>query len=211
MSGLLIADTVPTDAEASGVVSTAPTYLLKGLSVYLDRVQQRSLHSLALPRDLSQVDWGKTWQDYAHLLKQASGEVVTLTYPGSLGDAIDYHSTLANLCQDWRLSVLLTLPPLPYAVSLAAAFSALATSSKAPLVGYVLVGDSPTPKDIEQDKDINQEKETGQAIATLSQQIEAIARVPVLGHLPSTTSSDVSEEDALFAAASRLNWELLPW
>ena len=195
MSGLLIADTVPLNRETSKAVSPAPTYLLTALSSYLERVQHRSLQSLQLPRDVSQVDWGKTWQDYARLLKQASGEVVTIAYPGGLGDAIDNHSTLANLCQDWRLSVLLTLPLLPDAVSIAAAFSALATSSKTPLIGYVLVGDSP------------ERDETGQDIATLSQQIEAIARVPVLGHLP----LDTGDENALFAAASRLNWELLPW
>ncbi|MEL7083339.1 MAG: hypothetical protein AAF268_04570 [Cyanobacteria bacterium P01_A01_bin.3] len=197
MSGLLIADTVPLIAGSSGAVSSAPTHLLKGLSTYLERVQQRSLQSLALSQDLADVDWGKAWQDYAQLLKQASGEVVTIAYPGSLGDAIDDHSTLANLCQDWRLSVLLTLPPLPYAISVAAAFAALATSSKAPLVGYVLVGDSATLD------------ESGVDIATLSQHVEAIARVPVLGHLPNTMGSQ--EDNALFAAAAALNWELLPW
>ena len=195
MSGLLIADTVPLNRETSKAVPPAPTCLFTALSAYLERVQHRTLQSLKLPRDVSQVDWGKTWQDYAHLLKQASGEVVTIAYPGSLGDAIDNHSTLANLCQDWRLSVLLTLPLLPNAVSVAAAFSALASSSKTPLVGYVLVGDS------------RQLDESGQDIATLSQQIEAIARVPVLGHLP----HDTRDENALIAAAARLNWELLPW
>ncbi|MGK7912459.1 MAG: hypothetical protein AB4050_13420 [Synechococcus sp.] len=199
MTGLLIADTVPLHSGSleagASAVSPAPTYLLNGLSIYLERVQQRALQSLTLPQDITQMDWGKTWQDYTHLLKQASGGVVALTYPGSLGDAIDDHSTLASLCQDWRLSVLLTLPPLPYAVSLAAAFSALAASSKAPLVGYVLAGTPQTPDGSEQD------------IAALSQQIEAIARVPVLGHLP----LDSGDETAVFAAAARLNWELLPW
>lgn len=200
MSGLLIADTVPLVAEPSASEETAPTFLLKGLSIYVERVQQRSLRTLALPQNLADVDWGKTWQDYAQLLKQSSGDVVTLAYPGSLGDPIDNHSTLANLCQDWRLSVLLTLPPLPYAVSLAAAFSTLAVSSKTPLVGYVLVGDSKTLDRL------------GADITVLSQQIEAIARVPVLGYFPKIMNSPEGREgNTIFAAATALNWELLPW
>ncbi len=201
MSGLLIADTV-----SLGTGASAPTELLAALSTYLELVQQRSLHSLLLPDDLAQVDWGKIWQDYTHLLKKASGETVAIAASGSLGDAIDDHSTLASLCQDWRLSVLLTLPDLPYAVSLAAAFSALATSAKTPLVGFVLVGGEGTDSQAEY-------------ISVLSQQIEAIARVPVLGHLSLNEESQGEPADndsaernrTLVDAAARLNWELLPW
>ena len=203
MSGLLIADTVPLE---TGGRLLAPSHLLTALSIYLEQVQQRSLHSLVLPDDLSQVDWGKTWQDYTHLLKQAAGDVVTIAYSGSLGDAIDNHSTLANLCKDWRLSVLLTLPPSPNAVSLAAAFSALAISARTPLVGYVFVGGQATDSQIAH-------------MSVVRQKIEAIAGVPVLGYLPlpensqdkSAESDRVPRHKDLLESAACLNWELLPW
>ncbi len=211
MTGLLIADTV-----AWGDTGSGPMLLLQALTAYRQQVLQRSLQTLYLPTDLTQVNWGATWQEYVQLLegkripidqskgdgdsqdgRQRSSGAIAIAYPGSFGDAIDAHSTLASLCQDWRLSVLLTLPPHPQALSIAVAFTALAQHHKTPLLGYVFVG-------------------KGNAdVAQLTDSIEKITRVPLIGHIPlslekgSAAGLDRSQE--LQQTASHLNWELLPW
>lgn len=211
MTGLLIADTV-----AWGDTGSAPMLLLQALTAYRQQVLQRSLQTLYLPTDLTQVNWGSTWQEYVQLLegkripsdrskgdgdsqdgRQRSSGAIAIAYPGSFGDAIDAHSTLASLCQDWRLSALLTLPPHPQALSIAIAFTALAHYHKTPLLGYVFVG-------------------KGNAdVAQLTDSIEKITRVPLIGHIPlslekgSAAGLDRSQE--LQQTASHLNWELLPW
>ena len=187
MRGVLIADTVPT-----GECIAAPTLMVKALSAYLQEVRERSLPLLQLPDTLSQVDWGQTWQEYAQLLESADKEVVAIAYGGSLGDAIDRHSTLADLCKDWRLSVLLTVPAGPHAVSVAAAYGALAKQANRELLGVVLIGETPSQPD------------------PLASQIENIVRVPVVGYLSGDGQGSTASE-TLVQAAAGFNWELLPW
>ena len=187
MTGVLIADTVQ-----MGEGIPAPTLLVKALSIYLERVRSRSLPQLQLPNNLAEVNWGQTWQDYVQLLATAEKEVATITYAGSLGDEIDGHSTLADLCSDWRLSVLLTLPLLPNALSLAAAYAALANQTNSRLLGIVLIGD------------LSSESHP------LAGRIQDIVRVPVVGYL-SPHPQDSTYSEKLAKLATGFNWELLPW
>ena len=214
MTGLLIADTV-----AWGETGSAPRLLWQALAGYRQEVLQRSLPTLHLPVDLARANWGDLWKDYARLVagmagngisaekNQGSGQssfgsqpgkaAIAISYPGSFGDTIDSHSTLADLCQDWRLSVLLTLPPVRQATSIAVAFAALARLHKTSVLGFVFVGEGHAELD------------------ELSDAIESMTRIPLLGHLPFSPAEGASDgfkrSRKLQRAAAHLQWELLPW
>ena len=189
MTGVLLANTAIAKSPLS-----PPVGLQKAIAAYLETHRQLQLQVLPAPGDLTMADWGALWQDYSRLL--ATEQPVAIATSTSFGDNWDANTTVADWCRDWRMSAILTLPADDSAVGLATAFAALASQSKATLVGFVLWQEG------------SGEALEAEAISQLCRQIETLARTPVLGLI---AAKDLTDTESLVIAASQLNWELLPW
>ncbi len=133
MSGYLITGTQDPDT----LFTPTSEWLARCLESYSKRYQLASpWQVLRVSPQLAQVDWGSLWHTYSQL--RLANEPVVVVYPGSLGDGMDAHCTVADLARDWRIPVMLTLPVTASIVSQTVAFTALARQSGACIQGVVL-------------------------------------------------------------------------
>jgi hypothetical protein len=166
------------------------------LAAYITRYRSPlQLKILQVSEDLITLSWSDLWSTYQQgCTLDQPGAIV---YPGSLGDGISEHLTVADWAHDWRMPVVLTVPSQPrrrqQLFSQIAAFSALARQAKAELVGIVVC-------QMEED-DTREDPRWPQAIWQRAQ-------VRLLGSLPvaaAVTSSPPERADL----AAKLDWESL--
>ncbi|MDX2270980.1 MAG: AAA family ATPase [Cyanobacteriota bacterium] len=190
MKGCLIAGTWDPDGG-----STAQ-WLARGMQAYWQHFRPpQALHILTIPARGG--DWATLWQTYS---QQVSGgaDPVLLLYPGSLGDGLTPHTTVADLARDWRSPLILTLPLGRQMVSQAVAFAALVRHSQAHLVGFVVFEVEETP--FEEAMDLEK----------MASQVETLTQTPLLGclRIPHLAEGAVANAD-LARWATDLNWERL--
>lgn len=142
---------------------------------------------------LLDLDWGELWTHYSQLLQHHPG--VIILYPGSLGDRISDHLTVADWARDWRVPLMLTLSMGKGAIPQAAAYHALADRAQAKLIGWVLFHEGEPPQPDPED---------------LQAQIQVLTGTPVLGGLPQSALEQAGDPD-LARWGATLDWERMRW
>ncbi len=184
MGGCLITGTQELDTEGSPTADL----LARCLMAY-----QQNSGLMPVNGPVMDLDWGELWAHYRQLLQHHSS--VILLYPGSLGDQISDHLTVADWARDWRLPLILTLPVGPQTISQAAAYQALAAQAQAKLLGWVFFHLQAQP---EPDP------------ATLQSQIQTLTHTPILGGLSKSALESASEHQ-LAQWGATLDWERMRW
>ncbi|NJK63064.1 MAG: hypothetical protein HC921_10650 [Synechococcaceae cyanobacterium SM2_3_1] len=188
MPSLLITGTRdPNRAVLSNAELLAPC-----LVAYLRRQTRQTLKILTAPADLSSLNWEAFWQNYISL--QQAHPWVAVVYPGSAGDSIDTHLSVADWAHDWRLPLLLTLPLEPWSVSQAVAFTALVRQAGAALLGVVLVQGQESP---------------ASSLDLIVTAIQLRCSVPVLGMIPLTRLISATTDSDRADLGAQLNWQVL--
>lgn len=185
LGGCLITGTQ--DPESNG--SPTAHLLARCLMAYLQ--QNPGLMPVSAP--LTDLDWGELWAHYSQLHHHHSS--VIILYPGSLGDRISDHLTVADWARDWRVPLILTLPLGNQTLAQAAAYGALAHQAKAKVIGMVLFHLSASPDE---------------EPAELHHQIQILTGIPILGGLPANALEGADEQE-LARWGATLDWERMRW
>jgi dethiobiotin synthetase len=162
------------------------------LAAYLRRQAQPTLKILSAPSDLSTLNWEEFWQTFTSL--QQAHPWVAVVYPGSAGDRIDTHLSVADWAHDWRLPLLLTLPLEPWSVSQSVAFTALVRQAGAALLGFILVQSPESPST---------------SVDGMITAIQSRCSVPVLGLIPLNRLLSATTETDRADLGSQLDWQVL--